>query len=280
MLKTKPEDTPKIIALAVAIIAVFAYVLYSFMRGSGETAGTPSTSSVAASAPSSNQLMGQPFASTDPTTMSPGGPTPDAAAQAESLLADNSTPPPMTVRDPFRSPVGGPPASGQRVGDQYNPRNIPRPAGGIPTQVGNIDPGSIPMPVAPPPASELELKGVVSGGSRPMALLRIGNTLLNVYEGQKITKDLVVKKIGIASVQLRHMKDSIQLEVGTMLMANVVLPEWLVQSNPSVQTEAPASGDAIEMPATAAAAPVYAAPPQDLQGSTPVAPQERRYGPI
>jgi hypothetical protein len=138
----------------------------------------------------------------------------------------------------------------------------------------------MPMAVPAPPPSELELKGVVSGGSRPMALLRIGNTLLNIYEGQKITKDLVVKKIGIASVQLRHKDDAIQLEVGSMLMASIVLPESVVASNPSVQAAAPVAGEAIEMPNPHDAVPVYAAPPKDLEGSVPASPQAKRYGPI
>jgi hypothetical protein len=280
MQKTKPEDTPKLIALVVAIIAVFAYVIYSFMKGSGDSAAVTPEKVATASAPSSNQLMGQPFAATDPTTMTPGGPTPDAAARAESLMADNSAPPVMSVRDPFRSPVGSASAPSGRVGDQYSPERIPGPRGGVVSQVGGtIDPG-MPMAVQAPPPSELELKGVVSGGSRPMALLRIGNTLLNIYEGQKITKDLVVKKIGVASVQLRHKSEAIQLEVGTMLMASVVLPESIVASNPSVQTETPAAGEAIEMPNPNDAVPVYAAPPQDLEGSVPAAPQAKRYGPI
>lgn len=288
MQRTKPEDTPKLIALVVAIIAVFAYVIYSFMRGGGETAAAPDKVATA-SAPSSNQLMGQPFASADPTTMTPGGPTPDAAARAESLLADNSAPPVVSVRDPFRSPVAGPAApSGQvgpaapsgQVGSQYEPRNIPQPGGGVTSQVGGTIGSGMPMVVPAPPPSEMELKGVVSGGSRPMALLRIGQTLLNIYEGQKITKDLVVKKIGVASIQLMNKAESIQLEVGTMQMASIVLPESVVASNPSVQTATPVAGEAIEMPNPNDAVPVYAAPPQDLEGSVPAAPQAKRYGPV
>lgn len=279
MQKTKPEDTPKLIALVVAIIAVFAYVIYSFMKGGGEAAAATPEKVATASAPSSNQLMGQPFAATDPTTMTPGGPTPDATARAESLIADNTAPAVVSVRDPFRSPVGGPSAPSGRVGDQFNPRNIP-PAGGVTPKVGGvIDPG-MPMPVQAPPPSEIELKGVISGGSRPMALLRIGNTLLNIYEGQKITKDLVVKKIGVASVSLMNKSDAIRLEVGTLQMASIVLPESVVASNPSVQTSAPAADEAIEMPNPNDAVPVYAAPPQDLEGSVPATPPAKRYGPI
>jgi len=279
MQKTKPEDTPKLIALVVAIIAVFAYVIYSFMKGGGDTAASTPEKVATASVPSSNQLMGQPFASADPSTMSPGGPTPDAAARAESLLADNSAPPVVSVRDPFRSPVGAASAPSGRVGEQYAPRNIPQPRG-VATQVGGTIGSGMPMPVEAPPPSELELKGVVSGGSRPMALLRIGNTLLNVYEGQKITKDLVVKKIGIASVSLMNKKDALQLEVGIMMMASIVLPESVVASNPSVQTAAPAAGEAIEMPNPNEAVPVYAAPPQEIDSSVPAAPRTKRYGPI
>jgi hypothetical protein len=138
----------------------------------------------------------------------------------------------------------------------------------------------MPMPVEPPPPSEVELKGVVSGGSRPMALLRIGNTLLNVYQGQKITKDLVVARIGVASIELVNKKDKIQIEVGSMLMASIVLPEWLVQSNPSVQTSTPAvAGEAVQMPDPNAETPVYSPPAQDIQQMEPAAPT-RKYGPI
>lgn len=281
MQKTKPEDTPKLIALVVAIIAVFAYVIYSFMKGSGNSAQASPNTIAAAPSSSSNQLMGQPFASVDPTTMTPGGPTPDAAARAESLLADNSAPPVVSVRDPFRSPVGGAaaaPPSG-RVGSGYAPRNIPQPVG-VSSQVGGSVGAGMPMPVAAPPPSELELKGVISGGSRPMALLRIGQTLLNIYEGQKITKDLVVKKIGVASIELMNKKDSIELAVGTPTMASIVLPESVVASNPSVQTSAPVEGEAVVTPDPNAETPVYVAPPRDIEGSVPAAPAARRYGPI
>jgi len=269
MQKTKPEDTPKIIALAAAIIAVFAYVIYSFTKGSAATAEPERT---AAAAPSSNQLMGQPFASNDPATMTPGGSTPDAAFQAETMLAD-AAPLPTSARDPFRSPVAGPATESGQLGAQYAPTNVPQPTGNLTSQVS--DPGSVPMHVEPPPPSELELKGVVSGGSRPMALIRIGNTMLNVYEGQKITKDLVVKKIGVSSVEIRNQNDMISLEVGTMLMASIVLPESVVQANPSVQNPAPMAGEATQMPAET---PVYSAPQSDLQGSA-VRAATKVYGP-
>ena len=283
MLKTKPEDTPKIIALAVAILAVLAYVLYSFMKGSGDAGSGPSTSSVAASAPSSNTLMTQPFASTDATAVAPPAGSEGPAMHSGSLLADNSAAPPMTARDPFRSPVAGPARPGGQLGNQYAPQNVPQPRGNLTAQVGGTIGGQsgMPMPVAAPPPSEVELKGVVSGGSRPMALLRIGNTLLNVYQGQKITKDLVVARIGVASVELMNKKDKLQIEVGSMLMASIVLPEWIVQSNPSVQTsETPAvAGEAIEMPDQNVATPVYSAPAQDLE-AVPATPNARRLGPI
>lgn len=269
MQKTKPEDTPKIIALAAAIIAVFAYVIYSFTKGSAATAEPERT---AAAAPSSNQLMGQPFASNDPSTMTPGGSTPESAFSADSLTAD-SAPLPTSARDPFRSPVSDPAAqSNGQLGAQYEPANIPQPQGNLATQVSNPDPGSVPMQVDAPPPSELELKGVVSGGSRPMALIRIGNTMLNVYEGQKITKDLIVKKIGVSSVELSNSNDMISLEVGTMLMASIVLPESVVQANPSASSPAPMAGNAVEMPA---ATPVYSAPEQ---GSA-VRAATKAYGP-
>lgn len=274
MIKSKPEDTPKIIALAVAIIAVFAYVIYSFMRGTAASAdaGGPVSAS-APPAPSSNTLMGQPFASTDPTTMSPSGPSPDLAAQAESLLADNSVPSPVAGRDPFRSPVGSN-AGGGRFGEQYEPQNIPqpRPNGTVnSTMVGNVvQPGSVPMPVDPPPANEVELKGVVSGGSRPMALLRIGDTVLTVYEGQKIAPDVTVKKIGIASIELVHQGTKIMLEVGTMLMASIHVPEALRSASASAPATPVAAGQPMDVPASAE--PVYVAPPPNA-GQTP-------YGPI
>jgi len=268
MQKTKPEDTPKIIALAAAIIAVFAYVIYSFTKGSAAPAGEPERT--AAAAPSSNQLMGQPFASNDPSTMTPGGSTPESAFSADSLTAD-AAPLPTSARDPFQSPVAGPATESGQLGAQYEPANIPQPQGKLATQVSNPDPGSVPMEVAPPPPSELELKGVVSGGSRPMALIRIGNTMLNVYEGQKITKDLIVKKIGVSSVELSNSNNKISLEVGTMLMASIVLPESVVQANPSASS-APMAGSAVDMPA---ATPVYSAPEQ----GTAVREATKAYGP-
>jgi hypothetical protein len=268
MQKTKPEDTPKIIALAAAIIAVFAYVIYSFTKGTAASAGEPERT--AAAAPSSNQLMGQPFASSDPSAMTPGS-TPESAFSADSLTAD-AAPLPTSARDPFQSPVAGPAAAQGQVGAQYEPANIPQPQGAITSQVSNPDPGSVPMPVEPPPPSELELKGVVSGGSRPMALIRIGNTMLNVYEGQKITKDLVVKKIGVSSVEIRNQSEMISLEVGTMLMASIVLPESVVQANPSVSNPAPMAGEAIDMTANT---PVYSATDQ---GSA-VRAATKAYGP-
>jgi hypothetical protein len=270
MQKTKPEDTPKIIALAAAIIAVFAYVIYSFTKGSAATAGEPERT--AAAAPSSNQLMGQPFASSDPSAMTPGS-TPDSAFSADSLTAD-AAPLPTSARDPFQSPVGGPAPQGGQVGSAYQPENIPQPQGNLTSQVSNsTDPGSVPMPVDAPPPSELELKGVVSGGSRPMALIRIGNTMMNVYEGQKITKDLIVKKIGVSSIELSNSNDMISLEVGTMLMASIVLPESVVQANPSASNSpAPMAGEAVDTTANTA---VYSAPEQ---GSA-VRAATRAYGP-
>jgi hypothetical protein len=267
MQKTKPEDTPKIIALAAAILAVFAYVIYSFTKGSAAPAAE--SERTAAAAPSSNQLMGQPFASSDPSAMTPGS-TSDSAFSAETMLAD-SAPLPTSARDPFRSPVAGPATeSGATYGSQYEPTAIAQPSGNLTSQVSSPDAGSVPMPVAAPPPVEVELKGVVSGGSRPMALVRIGGTMLNVYEGQKITKDLVVKKIGVSSIEFRNQSEVVSVEVGTMLMASFVLPESVVQANPSAH--APASVGAVsEMPATS----VYAAPEQ---GSA-VRAATKAYGP-
>ena len=275
MQKTKPEDTPKIIALAAAIIAVFAYVIYSFMRGTSAPAGE--TVKTAAANPSSNQLMGQPFASTDPSSMTPGS-TLDPG-QVDSLTSDSAVLP-TTSRDPFRSPVAGAPQGGD-PGAKYAPQNIPsgQPQGTLTSNVsGTPEASSTPMHVEAPPPSELELKGVVSGGTRPMALIRIGNTLMNVYEGQKITKDLVVKKIGVASVELRHQNEMLNLEVGNMLMASIVLPESVVLANPSVSNPAPMVGEAIDMSNANANTPVYSAP-QDLQGVAPAAPAGSRLGP-
>jgi hypothetical protein len=279
MQKTKPEDTPKIIALAAAIIAVFAYVIYSFMRGTSAPAGE--TVRTAAANPSSNQLMGQPFASNDPSAMTPGS-TPDTAGQADALLSDNAVLP-TSSRDPFRSPVAGAPQGGAQVGAQYAPQNIPsgQPQGTLSANVSGTPGGaasSTPMQVEAPPPSEVELKGVVSGGTRPMALIRIGNTLMNVYEGQKITKDLVVKKIGVASVEIRHQNEMLNLEVGNMLMASIVLPESVVLANPSVSSPAPMAGEAIDMSNANVATPVYSAP-QDLQGVAPAQPAGSRLGP-
>lgn len=80
--------------------------------------------------------------------------------------------------------------------------------------------------------------GLINGGE--LALYRrieIGASTLNVFEGQAITKTLVVLKITTSSILMRNRNTDIYLEVGNSTLADIYLPE--ARAAGSISTEVP-----------------------------------------
>ena len=110
-----------------------------------------------------------------------------------------------------------------------------------------------------------------------MAMIRIGSATLTVFEGQAITKTLIVKKISPAMVVLRNKNTDIPLSVGSMTLADVYLPEAR-SGQVDMQSQVPdAPAAAIDEPATTS---VTDSEP-DLIDPGPTEPvEDREYGPI
>jgi hypothetical protein len=265
----KPEERTKVAVLGIAALGALGFLGMRIVQAFGGEEKKPASAPVA-----SNLGVSPPATATSPN---PGLGQPIAAVNdSQPIMNIPAGIPNTTGRDPFKSPLPnqgrGVPvlvSNGQHNGGQMKP-------------IGNAGAGSMqggsvpPMPVAPPPPSELELKGVVSGG-RPMAVIRIGSSTLTVYEGQSITKTLVVKKITPSMVVLRNKNTDIPLSVGSMTLADVYLPEAR-GGQVDIQSQVPdAPAQASEEPATTSVTDTE----PDVVRTDPADPVEnRQYGPI
>ncbi|MBA3727380.1 MAG: hypothetical protein H0W86_13350 [Armatimonadetes bacterium] len=237
MKKTRPEDKPKLIVLAILTVAAVAFMMYRVMGAFAENREphdhTPVTLSGDAAPEAS---VGQP----EQIANQPVG--------AETNYADVSSGIPNgSSRDPFKSPLA------KLDYDPFVPRSVSTNGDRLkPGQMGNGGAGAGgdgavgPMQVPAPPPSTIELKGVLTGG-RPIAVLRIGANTLNVFEGQAITKTLVVLKITTSSILMRNRNTDIYLEVGNSTLADIYLPE--ARAAGSISTEVPTAEEPSPSPA-------------------------------
>ncbi|MGI8922727.1 MAG: hypothetical protein ACR2HJ_01580 [Fimbriimonadales bacterium] len=272
MKKTRPEDKPKLIVLAIATVAAVAFMVYRVMGAFAENREprnhTPVTLSDNAVSPDAS--VGQ----SEPIAIQPVAG--EAYADASSGIPDGSP------RDPFKSPLA------KLDYDPFVPRTVSTNGGRLePGEIGNGGAGSggngavAPMQPPAPPPSTIELKGVVTGG-RPMAVLRIGASILNVFEGQAITRTFVVLKITTSSILMRNRNTDIYLEVGNSTLADIYLPEARAVGAISTEvstTEEPSPSPA--QPATIETTRVESGPEAEAMTNPEAEPvSDPAYGPL
>lgn len=222
MTPIRPEDRPKLIALASAIALVFAYGIYQLV---GSRVSSPSASAVAPVTPSTLPL--DPPTQVDMGALEPGQvsvtqrPIQDASASRNPFepIVSRNQPPPPPLKQP--SPGSGKPSEKPFVPPGEKPRGSLSGGTGRTGGTGEIVPAVVIAQDKP-----MELVGVVSG-TTSIAMIRTENKDRFVRVGDRVA-GYRVAAIGTDVVRLRRGEKTRTLLVGFPAVGNVAVPSGVL----------------------------------------------------
>jgi hypothetical protein len=185
----RPEDRPKAIVLLVAVVAVFAFVIFRFLGGRSAEP-TPAASAGTGAAPAPSASVGGTVGTTPGTSPTEA---PRAALADEQLSEIDSATglPPLGGVNPFRRTVStvamssGPGGSAAAAGAT---------AGGA---------GFTPVPIDPIASTMLEVQGVIVG-SPAYAIIKAGGETLYLRDGDALSDTVRLVAVKSNGVVLRH----------------------------------------------------------------------------
>ncbi|HLJ54547.1 MAG TPA: hypothetical protein VKT77_05860 [Chthonomonadaceae bacterium] len=209
----KPEDKPKLIGLAVALVCVFGYVLIVLVPKL--TAGA---------SPAAHTDAPPPL--TTAAAQSPAQPGPSANGEASAAIPDDETAPvPPPSRDTFMPPPAGTPQPppGQQVKAAAPSSSGPvlgpaLPAGSAPGAAGpgGIAPAAV--TIQAPPIPSVELKGVILGNPA-VAVLSVNGEVVERQVGDALAYGLRLAKISEEGIIVRVGKRYMNVTVGHAMLS-------------------------------------------------------------
>jgi len=216
-MKMKPEERPKVIVMLIVIVALFGYffvaVLPRMLKPDAPVAQAPPTPRAPASSGEAATTAAPPPAAGTPAT----GPAAPAQPYAGVVrLASQMGPPRSTSRDPFAMMNG---VAGAQTDVARNTNVIQRPAPNPPVKdhlKGWAPPKPAPMPVAPPGSGSMTLDGVISGGSVPVAVIRVGERTLRKRAGDHLPDGLIIVQVTYRGIVVKRGKETLPfVEIGS-----------------------------------------------------------------
>lgn len=228
-MKIKPEERPKVIALAAAIVLVFCIFGFTVVPRllphgpNGELLHNSAPPVVAATPPTAAPAP----------ALSPGVPAPAGATPATGTLAAPSP----TATDPFWRPLA--------LSLQPQKTNFAPPRKIVPPPVLTAKPGFAARtgamklaPIAPPPMPEVSLQGIVQDETA-MAVLTVGGQAKFMKVGEKLDGGWVLIGIQTASVVLRQGRREVVLNLGQTLPRESPLVDHDVREVRGIATTLP-----------------------------------------
>lgn len=219
-MNVRPEDKPKLIAIAVAIVGINVFVFSKVLKSGQPAQEAPAAASK--TAPSASPAVQ--VANAQPAPSGQVAQSPSKSGDVQSLNLDESPPPPLST-DPFLPIPGTEPKepSSQNAVAQAPAREVRRMTqGGAGVGIPVLPPMKVNVAAQATPelTAEITLKGTIEQ-ERSMAIFKIGDKTLYLTEGEKLPGGGVLEKATAEGATVRIKGRRIHLVPGQTLKPSV-----------------------------------------------------------